>query len=250
MKIDLTGKNALITGASRGIGAAVFDAMGAAGATVFGTATGAAGTAAIVRRAEVGGFRGAAAEYDAADAASAKILAARAADEFGGAPDILVCNAGATADGFLMRMKDDDWTGVLQTNLGGVFYLSRAVIAGMIKKRGGRIIVLSSVVAAAGNAGQTNYCAAKAGAEGFVRALAREVGGRGITVNAIAPGFINTDMTARLPDDIRAKLSAQIPLGRAGEAAEVAAAALFLASDYAAYITGHTLHINGGMLMA
>lgn len=249
MNIDLNGKTALITGASRGIGAAVFNQLGAAGAAVLGTATGATGVATIRQRAKEGGFRGTAAEYDAASAASAKSLAEVAAAEFGGAPDILVCNAGITADGLLMRMKDDDWARVLRTNLDGLFYLSRAFIGAMLKRRSGRIIFISSVVAASGNAGQANYCASKAGAEGLARALAREAGGRGITVNAIAPGFINTDMTAKLSDEVRAKLAAQIPLGRTGEPEEIAAAVVFLASNHAAYITGHTLHINGGLVM-
>ncbi|MGI9296982.1 MAG: 3-oxoacyl-ACP reductase FabG [Gammaproteobacteria bacterium] len=247
--MDLSGKTALVTGASRGIGAAVFDALGAAGAATLGTATGAAGAAEILRRAGEGGFRGAAAEYDAASAASAASLAEYAIREFGGAPDILVCNAGIAADGLLMRMKEENWARVLRANLDGLFYLSRALVGGMLKKRGGRIVVISSVVAAAGNAGQTNYCAAKAGAEGFARALARETGGRGVTVNAVAPGFIETDMTARLPAEMRARLASQTPLGRAGSPQEVAAAVVFLASDSASYITGHTLQVNGGMIM-
>lgn len=249
MKIDLSGKRALITGASRGIGAAIFDELGRAGAKVLGTATKESGVAAIHSRVDKNGIDGAAAEYDLAESESAKKLAARAAEEFGGAPDILICNAGVAADGLLMRMKDEDWQKVLRANLDGLFYLSRALIGGMIKNRGGRIVVVSSVVAAVGNAGQVNYCASKAGAEGFARSLAREVAGRGITVNAVAPGLIDTDMTAGLPGAIREKLLSQIPAGRAGSPAEIAAAVLFLASDSAAYITGQTLHINGGMLM-
>lgn len=249
MKIDLAGKTAVITGASRGIGAAVFRAFGESGARVFGTATGAAGIAAVENAAREGGFCGAAKQYDAANPADAAALVAAAADFFGAAPDIVVCNAGINSDGLLMRMKDESWARVLRTNLDGVFYLARAAVPGMLKKRGGRIIVVSSVVASAGNAGQTNYCAAKAGAEGFVRALARETAGRGVTVNAVAPGFIETDMTASMPDALREKLAAQIPAGRAGAPEEAAAAALFLASAAASYITGHTLHVNGGMLM-
>lgn len=249
MSINLNGKTAIITGASRGIGAAIFDALGAAGATVIGTATGKTGETAIAQRLKDGGFNGAATIYNAAESAEATTLAQFARNHFGDSPDIVVCNAGITADGLLMRMKDADWQRVINANLNGVFYLSRALIGGMLKKRRGRIIVISSVVAVGGNAGQSNYCAAKAGAEGFVRALAQEVGGRGITVNAIAPGFINTDMTARLPEELRAKLIAQTPLGRMGEAADIAAAAVFLASDGASYITGQTLHVNGGMLM-
>lgn len=247
MQINLEGKTAVITGASRGIGAAIFRAFGGAGAAVLGTATGGAGMAAVEKAAAAGGFRGAARQYDAANPADADALIAAAAEMFGGVPDIVVCNAGITADGLLMRMKDDAWARVLRTNLDGVFYLARAAVAGMLKKRGGRIIAVSSVVAAAGNAGQVNYCAAKAGVEGFVRALARETAARGITVNAVAPGFIDTDMTAGLPPAVREKITAQIPAGRIGAPAEAAAAAVFLASDAASYITGHTLHVNGGM---
>lgn len=247
MRIDLTGKTALVTGASRGIGAAIFRAFGESGAAVLGTATGDAGLAAINAAAAEYKFRGAAKQYDAANPADAESLMAAAAEMFGGVPDIVVCNAGITADGLLMRMKDDAWTRVLRTNLDGVFYLARAAAAGMLKKRGGRIIAISSVVAAMGNAGQANYCAAKAGVEGFVRALARETAGRGVTINAVAPGFIATDMTADLPESAREKITAQIPAGRIGKPEEIAAAALFLASDAASYITGHTLHVNGGL---
>ncbi|MGU9952240.1 MAG: 3-oxoacyl-ACP reductase FabG [Gammaproteobacteria bacterium WSBS_2016_MAG_OTU1] len=249
MNIDLQGKTALVTGASRGIGAAIYRRLGAAGATVVGTATSDSGVAAITDGATNAGFRGLATVYDAADGAQAKTLIAKTCELAGASPDILICNAAINADGLLMRMKDDDWERVLQTNLSGVFYLARAVIADMLKKRGGRIIAISSVVAQAGNAGQTNYVAAKAGVEGFVRALAREAGGRNVTVNAIAPGFINTDMTAKLPQALRDKFIAETPLKRMGEADEVAAAAVFLASDDASYITGQTLNVNGGMLM-
>ena len=247
MQINLAGKTAIITGASRGIGAAIFRAFGNAGAAVLGTATGDAGIAAVQKSAADNGFSGAAQKYDAANPEEAAALVAAAKEMFGGAPDIVVCNAGITADGLLMRMKDEEWGRVLRTNLDGVFYLARAAIPGMLKKRGGRIIAVSSVVASTGNAGQINYCASKAGAEGFMRALSREAGGRGITANAIAPGFIETDMTAALPAALRETLLAQIPLGRIGAPEEVAAAAVFLASDAASYISGHTLHVNGGM---
>lgn len=249
MQLDLQGKTALVTGASRGIGAAIFRALGAAGASVMGTATGESGTAAIKEAAREGNFCGVAQCYDAADAVQAKLLMAAAQEAWGAAPDIVVCNAAINADTLLMRMRDEDWARVIETNLSGVFYLARAAVPAMIKKRSGRIIAVSSVVASAGNPGQSNYCAAKAGVEGFVRALAREVGSRGVTVNAIAPGFINTDMTAKLPEKLRAQLVAQTPLARMGEPHEVAAAAVFLAAESAAYITGQTLHINGGMLM-
>ena len=249
MNIDLTGQTALITGASRGIGAAIFRRLGEAGASVVGTATGDSGLEAIRRCAKTCNFRGEAVAYDAADSEQARALIGEAENLLQSSPDIVVCNAAVNADGLLMRMKEDDWTRVLRTNLDGIFYLARAAVGGMIKKKRGRIIAVSSVVAAAGSAGQTNYCAAKAGAEGFIRALAREVAARGITANAIAPGFVETDMTAKLPPALREKYLENVPLKRAGVPDDIAAAALFLASEGASYITGQTLHINGGMLM-
>ena len=249
MKIDLNGKIALITGASRGIGAAIFAALGNAGAAVIGTATGETGANAINNNISKNQLNGMAITYDASDIDQSQMLIDKIRSHYNSAPDIVVCNAGITADGLLMRMKDDQWRQVMDTNLSGVFYLSRAAIPSMLKKRAGRIIIISSVVATIGNAGQTNYCATKAGVEGFMRAVAREVGGRGVTVNAIAPGFINTDMTAKLDSTIREQLAANTPLARIGEPEDIAAAAVFLASDGASFITGHTLHVNGGLAM-
>lgn len=249
MNIDFSGKRALVTGASRGIGAAIFSELGAAGAAVAGTATSAAGAGAISDSASRLGFRGAGFAYDAASAAQAGDLATQAAEFLGGAPDILVCNAGMAADSLMMRMKDEAWSKVLDANLSGAFYLARAVLPSMLKNRSGRIIAVSSVVASMGNAGQANYCAAKAGLEGLVRALARESASRGVTVNAVAPGFIETDMTASLPEGVRERILAAVPQARIGDPADVAAAVLFLASERAAYITGQTMHVNGGMLM-
>ena len=246
---DLKGKTAIITGASRGIGAAILKTFGVAGAKVIGTATGDSGVNLIKKQLSEGGFDGTAAVYNAAKPEHAKELSEFATEFFGGVPDIVVCNAGTNADGLLMRMKDEDWMKVIEANLNGVFYLSRAVVGGMIKKRAGRIIAVSSVVAASGNPGQTNYCASKAGVEGFVRSLAREVGGRHVTVNAVAPGFIDTDMTAKLPEGLKKQLTSQIPLGRIGIPDEIAAAVLFLASDNAGYVTGQTIHVNGGLYM-
>ena len=245
----LKGKTALVTGASRGIGAAIFSQFGAAGAVVLGTATGESGEQAIVSAAADGKFDGRAVRYQAGDAAAAQDLAAAAQKMFDGVPDIVVCNAAINRDGFLIRMKDNDWDAVLATNLSSVFYLSRALLGGMLRRRSGRIIAVSSVVASLGNAGQANYCASKAGLEGFLRALAQESGARGVTVNAVAPGFISTDMTAKLPEGLQKKFVDATPLGRMGEAADVAAAVCFLASDAAAYITGQTLHVNGGLYM-
>ena len=240
---------ALVTGASRGIGQAIALALGAAGATVIGTATSDAGadgiTAALAEKDIVG--RGL--KLDVADAESVAACIKQVGEEFG-APDILVNNAGITRDTLLMMMKDEQWDEIINTNLGSVFRMSKAVLRPMMKKRAGRIINISSVVGATGNPGQTNYAAAKAGLVGFGKSLAREIGSRGITVNTVAPGFIDTDMTRELAAEQRDALTGQIPLGRLGSAEEVAAAVVFLASPAAAYITGETIHVNGGMFMA
>ena len=238
----LEGRTALVTGASRGIGAAIADGLAAAGARVVGTATSEAGARAIGERL---GERGEGAVLDVADPASVDALT-------GGletAPDILVNNAGITRDNLLLRMKPDEWDEILQTNLSGVYRMSKACLRGMMKKRAGSIISIASVVGVMGNAGQSNYAAAKAGIIGFSKSLAREVGSRGITVNVIAPGFIRTDMTGALEEGQQESLLGRIPLGRLGEADDIAAATVFLASPAGAYITGETLHVNGGMYM-
>jgi 3-oxoacyl-[acyl-carrier protein] reductase len=245
----LAGQVALVTGASRGIGRAIALALGRAGATVVGTATTAAGAESIGQTLSAAGIRGRGAVLDVTDGAA--VDAAVAAVESGfGAVSILVNNAAVTRDTLLVRMKDADWDAVLDTDLKSVFRLSRAVLRGMMKARAGRIVSITSVVGAAGNPGQANYAAAKAGIAGFTRALAREVASRGITVNCVAPGFIDTDMTRALPEAQRDALLAQIPLGRLGRPEDVAAAVLYLASDAGAYVTGATLHVNGGMYMS
>jgi 3-oxoacyl-[acyl-carrier protein] reductase len=243
----LQGQVALVTGASRGIGREIAAALARAGVTVVGSATTDAGAAAITEALGPQSGRGIALDVNDAAALDAAI---DATVKQHGALHILVNNAGITRDTLAMRMKDADWDAVLDTNLKAVFRASRAVMRPMMKQRYGRIVNITSVVGASGNAGQANYAAAKAGVAGMTRALARELGSRGITVNCVAPGFIATDMTDALPEAQRAALLAQIPLGRLGDAAEVAAAVLFLASPAAGYITGSELHVNGGMYMA
>jgi 3-oxoacyl-[acyl-carrier protein] reductase len=243
----LNGEIALVTGASRGIGAAIAQRLGSDGARVIGTATTAEGAARISEALGPSGGRGAV--LDVASQASIDALI----DEIEsreGPVGILCNNAGITRDTLLLRMKQEDWDAVLQTNLASVFRLSKAVLRGMMKARKGRIISIASVVGLTGNAGQANYAAAKAGIIGFTKSLAREVGSRNITVNVIAPGFIDTDMTRALSAEQRAGLSTQIPLGRLGLPADIAAAVAFLASAEASYITGETLNVNGGMHMA
>jgi len=243
---DLSGKIALVTGASRGIGAAIADTLAQAGATVIGTATSDSGAAAIGER--LAQWNGQGRALNAAEADGIENLIADIEKEFGKL-DILVNNAGITRDNLLMRMKEEEWDEIMQVNLKSVFRASKAVLRGMMKQRSGRIINITSVVGAMGNAGQANYAAAKAGLMGFAKSMAREVGSRGITVNCIAPGFINTDMTRALPEEVRKTFEAQTALGCFGDAQDIADAVLFLASDQAKYITGQTLHVNGGMLM-
>jgi 3-oxoacyl-[acyl-carrier protein] reductase len=234
---------ALVTGASRGIGAAIADALADAGLRVAGTATSEAGAAAISERL---GDAGTGVVMDVSDEASVDAGLAAVADAVGD-PLVVVNNAGITRDNLLLRMKPDEWDDVLATNVGGLYRLSRRVLRPMMKARFGRIVNLSSVIARMGNGGQTNYAASKAAIEGFTRSLAREVGSRGITVNAVAPGFIETEMTAAIDEAQRETLLAQVPLGRLGSAAEVAALVAFLASDGAGYITGETIAVNGGL---
>ena len=243
---NLSGKTALVTGASRGIGAAVADTLAQAGAAVVGTATSEKGAAAITERLAQWGGRGRVLDINTEN--GIEELIAGIEQEFGKL-DILVNNAGITRDNLLMRMKEEEWDDIMQTNLKSVFRASKAVLRGMMKQRSGRIISITSVVGAMGNTGQSNYAAAKAGLIGFSKSLAREVGSRGITVNCVAPGFIDTDMTRALPEDTRAAFAAQTVLGRFGEAQDIADAVLYLASEQGRYITGQTLHINGGMLM-
>lgn len=246
--MSLENEIALVTGASRGIGASIADKLGQAGATVIGTATSEKGADAITERMQAAGLKGKGMVLNVSDQASIDALMEAVAAEFG-APSILVNNAGITRDNLLMRMKDDEWDDIINTNLSSVFRLSKAVLRGMMKARKGRVINISSVVGAMGNAGQTNYAAAKAGIHGFSRSMAREVGSRGITVNSIAPGFIETDMTKELPEAQRKQLEANIPLQHLGQPEDVANAVLFLAGASGRYITGETLHVNGGMYM-
>jgi 3-oxoacyl-[acyl-carrier protein] reductase len=243
----LQGEVALVTGASRGIGAAIADTLAAAGAKVFGTATSEAGAQAIGERLAPHGGGGRV--LNVTDGAAVEALVESIGKE-AGAVSILVNNAGITRDQLLMRMKDEDWQSILDTKLSSVYRTSKAVLRGMLKARKGRIINLSSVVGVTGNPGQTNYAAAKAGMIAFTKSLAREIGSRGITVNAVAPGFIDSDMTRALSEDQRAALLGQIALGRLGSPEDIAQAVLFLASPAAAYVTGETLHVNGGMYMA
>lgn len=241
----MQGQVALVTGASRGIGKAIAEQLAAQGVKVVGTATSDNGAAAISAYL---GDAGMGLRLDVTDAESvAEVL--KAVDEHYGQLDILVNNAGITKDNLLMRMKDEDWDIVLDTNLKSVFRLSKAVLRGMMKRRMGRIINISSVVGATGNPGQANYCAAKAGLSGFSKALAQEVAGRGITVNCVAPGFIDTDMTKALTEEQKQAIFANIPAARLGQPEEIAAAVVFLASPGAAYITGETIHVNGGLAM-
>jgi 3-oxoacyl-[acyl-carrier protein] reductase len=244
----LNGEIALVTGATRGIGAAIADRLSRDGARVIGTATTPEGAARISERLAALGGRGAVLDVVKPDSVAA-LLEDIEAKEGEGAIGILCNNAGITRDTLLLRMKEEDWDAVIDTNLASVFRLSKAVLRGMMKARKGRIVSITSVVGLTGNPGQANYAAAKAGIIGFTKSLAREVGSRGITVNAIAPGFIDTDMTKALAEAQRASLNAQIPLGRLGQPADIAAAVAFLCSADGAYITGETLHVNGGMYM-
>ncbi len=242
--ISLDGKVALVTGASRGIGRAIAEQLAALGAKVIGTATSETGAAAISDY--LGAGQGLV--LDVADPASIEQCLETIKANFGDI-DILVNNAGITRDNLLMRMKDEEWFDIMQTNLTSVFRMSKAVMRTMMKKRFGRIITIGSVVGSMGNAGQTNYAAAKAGVLGFTKSLAKEVASRGITVNAVAPGFIDTDMTKELSDEQKEAIFSQVPANRLGQPEEIAATVAFLASNQAAYITGETIHVNGGMYM-
>ncbi|MGF6723669.1 3-oxoacyl-[acyl-carrier protein] reductase [Paraburkholderia sp. GAS41] len=249
MEKTLDKQIAIVTGASRGIGRAIALELARQGATVIGTATSESGAEAITAAFKAEGVNGRGAVLNVNDAAAAEALIDGTVKEFG-TLHVLVNNAGITQDQLAMRMKDDDWDAVIDTNLKSVFRLSRAVLRPMMKARGGRIINITSVVGSAGNPGQANYAAAKAGVAGMTRALAREIGSRGITVNCVAPGFIDTDMTKTLPEEQQVALKAQIPLGRLGNPDDIAHAVAFLASPQAGYITGTTLHVNGGMYMS
>ena len=242
----LQGEIVLVTGASRGIGAAIADELAAQGATVIGTATSESGAAAICERLAPSGGHGRA--LDVTDAAAVEALVEAISKEFGSI-SILVNNAGITRDNLLMRMKEEDWQAILDTNLTSVYRTSKAVMRGMMKARKGRIINIASVIGVTGNAGQANYAAAKAGIIAFSKSLAKEIGSRGVTVNVVAPGFIDTDMTRAMPQEAKDALVGQIALGRLGEPVDIARTVAFLAGPAASYITGETLHVNGGMYM-
>lgn len=247
--MSLSDKVALVTGASRGIGQAIALALGSKGATVIGTATTDSGAEKITQYLKEHNIKGQGMTLNVTDAQSVEAVLGRINEQFG-VPQILVNNAGITRDNLMMRMKDDEWYDVIETNLNSLYRLSKGVLRGMTKARWGRIINIGSVVGSMGNAGQTNYAAAKGGLAGFTRALARELGPRAVTVNAVTPGFIDTDMTKELPDNQKEVLLTQIPLGRLGDPKEIAEAVCFLASDAAAYITGATIPVNGGMYMS
>ena len=242
----LNEKLALVTGASRGIGRAIALTLGNAGATVIGTATSDEGASNITKIFTENNILGIGMRLNVNDNEQISELLKSITTDFGSV-DILVNNAGITRDNILVRMKEDEWDDIINTNLSSVYKMSKAVLRGMIKKRSGRIISITSVVGAMGNAGQSNYAAAKAGIMGFTKSLAREVGVRGVTVNAIAPGFIQTDMTDKLPEDQKVALASQIPMARLGTVDEIAQSVLFLASESGSYITAQTLHVNGGM---
>ena len=242
----LDGKLVLVTGASRGIGKAIALNLGGAGATVIGTATTKTGADNISKVFADKKISGKGIKLNVTDNEQIASLVKIVNEDFGSI-DILINNAGITRDNILLRMKEDEWEDIIDTNLSSVYKMSKSILRGMIKNRSGRIISITSVVGAMGNAGQSNYAAAKAGMIGFTKSLAREVGVRGITVNAVAPGFIETDMTDNLPNEQKEALASQIPMGRLGTADEVAQAVLFLAGDGGSYITGQTLHVNGGM---
>jgi len=246
--MSLEGKTALVTGATRGIGKAIALALAEQGAEVAGTATSAEGAEAISAMFAEAGLKGFGLVMNVSEAASID-AGLKQVTEKAGAPLILVNNAGITRDNLLMRLKDGDWADVIETNLASVYRTSKAVLRGMAKARWGRIINISSVVAGMGNPGQANYCAAKAGVEGFTRSLAKEMSNRGITANCVAPGFIDTDMTRKLDEAQRNAMMEIIPAGRFGDPKEVAAVVAFLASDAAGYVTGDTIHVNGGMYM-
>lgn len=244
----LSGEIALITGASRGIGAAIAKELASKNAFVIGTATSEKGAAAITEMFKAANLKGVGMALNVTDQAAIDATLKTIADEYG-AVSILVNNAGITRDTLMMRMKQDDWDAVIDTNLSSIFRMSQSVLKPMMKARKGRIVNITSVVGHMGNAGQTNYAAAKAGVTGFTKSFAGEVGSRGITVNCVAPGFIETDMTAELPEDVVTKMQARIPLSRFGQVEEIAATVAFLVSSNASYITGETIHVNGGMLM-